>query len=86
LQIQQRTYCHQVWAREIYPSLSACRSSAHLSQGVLASAEDAARAARQREDAARAQGREYADRARRAETLCEEAEAELAQVRRFDFV
>jgi hypothetical protein len=49
-------------------------------QGLLAAAEDAARASRQREDAARAQGREFADRARRAETLCEEAESELAQV------
>lgn len=44
-------------------------------------AEGAAAASRQREEAARAQGREFAERARRAETLCEEAEAELAQVR-----
>lgn len=48
---------------------------------LLAAAEDAAKAAGGREDAARAQGREYAERARRAETLCEEADAELAQVR-----
>lgn len=48
--------------------------------GLLAAAEDAAKAARGREEAARAQGREYAERARRAETLCEEADAELAQV------
>jgi hypothetical protein len=52
------------------------------SQGLLVEADEAARASRQREDAARAQGREFADRARRAETLCEEAEAELVQVGR----
>ena len=47
---------------------------------LLANAEQAAKAAQAREEAARAQGREFAERARRAETLCEEAEAELAQV------
>ena len=37
-------------------------------------------AAKGREDSARAAGREYAERARRAETLHEETEAELAEV------
>lgn len=49
--------------------------------GLLAAAEAAAAAAKSREDAARAAGREYAERARRAETLHEETEAEVAEVR-----
>jgi chromosome segregation ATPase len=49
--------------------------------GLLAAAEAAAAAAKGREDSARAAGREYAERARRAETLHEEADAELAEVR-----
>lgn len=48
--------------------------------GLLAAAEASTAAAKGREESARAHGREYAERARRAETLAEEAEAELAEV------
>lgn len=50
--------------------------------GLLAAAEASAAAAKNREDSARAAGREYAERARRAETLHEETDAELAEVSR----
>lgn len=62
------------------PDRSLCRLPLPCCQGALTEAEDAARGARAREDAARAQGCEFAERARRAETLGEEAEAELSQV------
>lgn len=47
---------------------------------MLATAEAAVQASRVREDEARAQGRQFADRARRAESQAQEYEADLSQV------
>lgn len=62
-------------------ALSRAEADVERLSGLLAAAEAATAAAKGREESARAQGREYAERARRAETLVEEAEAELAEVR-----
>lgn len=61
-------------------SLSRAEDESERLSGLLAAAEAAAAASKGREDAARATGREYAERARRAETLLEESEAEVAEV------
>eukprot|EP00878_Enallax_costatus_P033977 GHUV01037573.1.p1 GENE.GHUV01037573.1~~GHUV01037573.1.p1 ORF type:complete len:180 (+),score=78.49 GHUV01037573.1:608-1147(+) len=63
-------------------ALSRAEADVERLSGLLAAAEAATAAAKGREESARAQGREYAERARRAETLAEEADAELAEVRR----
>lgn len=61
-------------------ALSHAEAEVERLSGLLATAEATAAAAKGREDSARAHGREYAERARRAETMVEEAEAELAEV------
>ena len=61
-------------------ALSRAEADVERLSGLLAAAEAATAAAKGREESTRAQGREYAERARRAETLAEEAEAELAEV------
>jgi len=60
--------------------LSRAEQEAERLSGLLAAAEAAAAAARAREESARAAGREYAERARRAATLHEETDADLAEV------
>jgi chromosome segregation ATPase len=63
-------------------ALSRAEADAERLSGLLAAAEAAAAAAKGREDSARAAGREYVEHARRAETLLEEGDAELAEVSR----
>jgi conjugal transfer/entry exclusion protein len=74
--------CLPVQARvsSLQAALSRAEADAERLSGLLAAAEAAAAAAKGREDAARAAGREYVERARRAETLLEEGDAELAEV------
>jgi hypothetical protein len=61
--------------------LSRAEAEADRLSGLLAAAEAAAASAKSREDAARAAGREVAERSRRAEALHEDAQAEAAEVR-----
>ena len=72
--------CLQSRISTLQTALSRAEQESERLAGLLAAAEASTAAAKSREDAARAAGREYAERARRAETLHEETEAELAEV------